>query len=254
MINNLSIFIIAKNEADRIANTINAIKDLSDDIIVIDSGSIDDTVTIAESLGAKVIFNEWPGYGKQKQFGEDNCKNDWLLNLDADEVVTPDLKQEIIDLFKSEPEPAAYSFPIAEVFPFEDTPHKWAYALKPVRLYHKSIGRYNPSIVHDRVDLERGTKITALKGFVAHYSVRSIGDQIIKLNNYADAQAIDMHNRGKNYSVLRLVFEFPVNFLKAYIGRRHFLRGVYGFMSAMNYAFYRYLRMAKHWESKLNKN
>lgn len=251
MINNLSIFIIAKNEADRIANTINAIKDLSDDIIVIDSGSIDDTVNIAESLGAKVIYNEWPGYGKQKQFGEDNCKNDWLLNLDADEVVTQELKQEIIDLFKSEPVPTAYCFPIAEVFPFEDMPHKWAYALKPVRLYHKSIGRYNPSIVHDRVDLKKDTKITALKGFVAHYSVRSIGDQIIKLNIYADAQAIDMQNRGKNYSIFRLVFEFPVNFLKAYIGRRHFLRGVYGFMSAMNYAFYRYLRMAKHWESKI---
>ena len=87
-----------------------------------------------------------------------------------------------------------------------------------------------------------------------HYSVRSLGDQLAKLNAYSDAQADDLDKRGETLSVWRLVVEFPANFIKAYIGRRHALRGVYGFMTAMNYAFYRYLRAAKHWERRLKRS
>lgn len=249
---NFSIFIIAKNEGDRIGKTISAISGLSDDILVVDSGSSDDTVSVAKAYGARVIHNDWPGYGEQKRFAEDNCRHEWLLNLDADEVVTDELKQEIIAAFANPNlKPQAFSVPIAEVFPFETSAHKYAYVLQPVRIYHKAIGRYNPSIVHDRVDLHQGTDVGQLRGRVLHYSVRSLGEQLIKLNNYADNQAIDMELRGKKYSVFRLLFEFPLAFFKAYIGRRHFLRGTYGFMSAMNYGFYRYLRLAKHWEKRL---
>ncbi|WP_240006787.1 glycosyltransferase family 2 protein [Pseudaquidulcibacter saccharophilus] len=249
----LSIFIIAKNEGDRIGKTLAAIKGLGDEIIVIDSGSSDDTVAVSESYGAKVIFNEWCGYGEQKRFGEDVCKNDWLLNLDADEVITTELYDEIKSLFaNNEPAPQGFAFPIVETFPFETIPHKFAYALSPVRLYNKKIGRYNPSPVHDRVDLVDGAQVTHLKGRVCHYSVRSLGEQIIKLNSYADAQALDLIKRGKKISPIRIVFEFPMTFLKAYIGRRHFLRGVYGFLSAMNFAYYRHLRIAKYFELKLS--
>jgi glycosyltransferase involved in cell wall biosynthesis len=249
----LSIFIIAKNEGDRIGKTLEAIKGLGDEIIVIDSGSDDDTINVAQSYGAKVIFHEWCGYGEQKRFGEDMCQNDWLLNLDADEVITRELYDEIAALFKNgEPTPQGYSFPIVETFPFEALPHKYAYALSPVRLYNKKIGRYNPSPVHDRVDLGAGTIVTHLKGRVCHYSVRSLGEQIVKLNSYADAQALDLIKRGKKISPIRVIFEFPLTFLKAYIGRRHFLRGVYGFLSAMNFAYYRHLRIAKYFEIKLS--
>jgi glycosyltransferase involved in cell wall biosynthesis len=251
-IKNLSIFIIAKNEGDRIGNALKAIEGLSDDVLVVDSGSIDNTIEIARSFGARVIHNDWPGYGEQKRFAEDNCRNDWLLNLDADEVVSPELRAEILHIFeKNDLQPQAFAIPIAEVFPFETKAHKFAYVLKPVRIYHRSIGRYNPSIVHDRVDLKDGTMVSGLKGIVLHYSVRSLGEQLIKLNSYADSQASDMEMRGKKYSILRLLLEFLFAFLKAYLGRKHFLRGVYGFMSAMNYAFYRYLRLAKHWERRL---
>lgn len=250
----LSIFIIAKNEADRIGATIRAVRDLSDDIVVIDSGSSDDTPGVAESLGARVVFNAWPGYGLQKQFGEDQCRHDWMLNLDADEVVTPALHGAIKDLFAAgEPQPAGYRCRIVETFPGETEPHPWAYALKPVRLYHRSIGRYSPSPVHDRVDVAPGARIMTLAGDIAHYSVRSLGDQLLKLNAYADSQADDMVVRGEHVTRLRMVFEFPGNFIKAYIGRRHFVRGTYGFMTAMNYAFYRYLRAAKYWERRLDR-
>ncbi len=250
----LSIFIIARDEADRIGRTIEAVRGLSDDIVLVDSGSTDGTQGIAERLGARVVFNPWPGYGQQKRFAEEQCRHDWLLNIDADEVVPPDLAAEIASLFAG-PGPAAdaYQIRIAEIFPGEPAPHRFAYALAPVRLYRKDKGRYSPSPVHDRVDLAPGARVARLKGTVHHYSVRSLGEQMSKLNSYSDAQADDLDRRGQTLSVFRLAVEFPANFIKAYIGRRHALRGVYGFMTAMNYAFYRYLRVAKHWERRLQR-
>lgn len=251
----LSIFIIARDEADRIGRTITAVRELSDDIIVIDSGSTDGTQRIAEQCGARVISNAWPGYGQQKRFAEEQCRHDWVLNLDADEVVPRNLAVEIAGLFvHGEPPADAYKIRIAEIFPGERAPHRFAYALSPVRLYRKSKGRYSSSPVHDRVDLHPGARVARLKGTVHHFSVRSLGEQMDKLNAYSDAQADDLDKRGETLSVFRLVAEFPANFIKAYIGRRHALRGVYGFMTAMNYAFYRYLRVAKHWERRLRRH
>ena len=247
----LSVFIIAKNEADRIGDTIRALRDLADEIVVVDSGSSDGTQALAEALGARVIFNPWPGYGPQKRFAEDQCRHDWLLNVDADEVVSSELKEEIGALFASGgPARDAYRLGISEIFPGEGKPHPWAYTLRPVRLYRKDRGRYAASLVHDRVELTPGARVGRLRGLIHHYSVRSLGDQIDKLNSYSDQQAEDLAIRGVSIPTWRVFVEFPANFLKAYVGRRHFVRGVYGFLTAMNYAISRHLRIAKHVERR----
>jgi len=247
----LSVFIIAKNEADRIGTTIRAVRDLTDDLVVIDSGSTDGTQAIAEELGARVIFNPWPGYGQQKRFGEDQCRHVWLLNLDADEELSPALREEIRALFaQGEPPCQAYSIRIAETYPGEAAPHPLAYRLAPVRLYRRDAGRYSSSLVHDRVELKPETKVGKLKGLVHHRSIRSLGDQIAKLNFYTDQLALDLEVRGVSIPTWRVYFEFPAAFIKAYFGRLHFLRGTYGFLIAMNYAIWRHLRLAKHYEKK----
>lgn len=251
----LSIFIIARNEADRIGGVLRAVRPLSDDIIVVDSGSADGTQEVAAREGASVIHHDWPGYGPQKRFAEEQCRHNWVLNLDADEIVPADLAAEIAALFAAgEPAADGYEIRIAEMFPGEPAPHRFAYVLAPVRLYRLDRGRYVDSTVHDRVAMSQGARIARLSGTVHHISVRSLGDQIAKLNAYSDAQADDLDTRGETISLIRMVLEFPANFLKAYIGRRHALRGVYGFMTAMNYAFYRYLRAAKHWERRLKRS
>ena len=250
----LSVFIIAKNEADRLGRTLESVRHLSDDIIVVDSGSTDGTQALAESLGARVIFNPWPGYGLQKQFGEDQCRHDWMLNIDADEVVTEELATAITHALSSpDVAPSAFETQIVEMFPGEPRPHPWAFRLNPVRLYHRKVGRYSPSPVHDRVDLVAGTKVQRLAGIIEHRSIRSLGHELIKLNAYADMQADDLDRKGRKIAGLRLILEFPLAFLKAYVARRHFVRGLYGFMTAMNYAFYRYLRLAKYWERRLGR-
>ncbi|WP_449410278.1 glycosyltransferase family 2 protein [Methylobacterium komagatae] len=247
----LSVFIIARNEADRIGATIRAVRDLTDDLIVVDSGSTDGTQALAESLGARVIHNEWPGYGQQKRFAEEQCRHTWLLNLDADEVVPPTLAAEIQALFaKGEPPHPAWRIGIAEIFPGEAKPHPFAYTLHPVRLYRKDRGRYSPSPVHDRVDLDAGATAGRLRAKIHHFSVRSLGDQLDKLNRYSDQQADDLEARGVVIPTWRVFVELPGNFLKAYLGRRHFARGTYGFLTAMNYAMSRHLRIAKHYERR----
>jgi hypothetical protein len=206
---------------------------------------------VARALGARVIFNSWPGYGPQKRFAEDQCRHTWLLNLDADEVVTPALNREIRELFeRHEPPRDAYKLGIAEIFPGEERPHRWAYTLWPVRLYRKDRGRYSSSLVHDRVQLSAHATVGRLEGLIHHYSVRSLGAQIDKLNRYSDQQAHDLAVRGQSIPTWRVFLEFTGAFLKAYVGRRHFVRGVYGFLTAMNYAISRHLRVAKHYERR----
>jgi glycosyltransferase involved in cell wall biosynthesis len=247
----LSVFIIAQNESDRIGETIRAVRHLTDDLVLIDSGSTDGTQAVAAELGARVIYHPWPGYGPQKRYAEEQCRHTWLLNIDADEVLPPELASEIEALFADGgPSLDAYKVRIAEIFPGEGAPHPLAYALAPVRLYRRDRGRYSSSLVHDRVDLSPGARVGSLKGIIHHKSVRSLGDQIDKLNRYSDQQAVDLEIRGISIPTWRVFVEFPAAFLKAYVGRRHFVRGTYGFLTAMNYAIARHLRLAKHYERK----
>ncbi len=242
----LSVTIIAKNEADRIGPVIAAVRDLADDIIVVDSGSDDGTQAVAAAAGARVIDNAWPGYGPQKRFAEDQAKGPWLFNIDADEWVPPELAEEIRQLFaRGEPPFRAYRVLIAEQFPGEAEPHRFAYALDPVRLYRKDAGRYSPSTVHDRVDLNPGVTAGRLRTRIHHRSVRSLSDQLSKLNAYSDMQVEELASRNREIAEWRILTELPLSFIKGYVGRRHFVRGFYGVATAMNFAISRHLRVAK---------
>lgn len=243
----LSAIIIAKNEADRLPRTLAALQGVVGEVIVVDSGSSDATRDIAEKMGARVFINTpWPGYGRQKRFAEDQASYSWLINVDADEVMSAALADELRALFAAgEPHFDAYEIGMPEIFPGEREPHPFTFVMRRIRLYHKDKGRFDESTVHDDVRMLPGAKIGRLKSPLLHYSIRSLGHELDKLNRYSDAQVEDLIKRGKTIPTWRLFVEFPANFLKAYIGRRHAVRGVYGFMTAMNYAFYRYMRVAK---------
>jgi glycosyltransferase involved in cell wall biosynthesis len=245
----LSCFIIALNEADRIARTIRAVKDWVDEVVVIDSGSTDGTQRTAEDEGARVIFHAWPGFGPQKRFGETQCRNEWLLNLDADEVVSPALAAEIQALFQGgEPALAVYALPINDVYPGQTKPRLWANDYVQPRLYDRRRVRFKDSPIHDSLDIQ-GMKVGTLKADVHHFSARSFDDQLAKAvlrgRIFAD------HAKAKSAWLLkvRLVFEFPMAFLKYYFLRRHFMGGFAGFRSATIGAMSRYVRVARMLES-----
>jgi glycosyltransferase involved in cell wall biosynthesis len=245
----LSAFVIARDEADRIGPAIASVRDLAAEVIVLDSGSTDATVAVAEAEGARTAFRAWEGYGPQKRAAEDLCAHDWVLNLDADERVTPALAAEIRALFASGriAEADFWRVRILDTFPHEDRPAPWAYGYNQIRLYRRSVGRFSDSTVHDTVRPPDGAKIRRLTAPMEHRSFRDLAFMVAKLNRYSDMQAADA--AGRRISTLRLVAEFPVSFLKGYVLRRYALYGAFGFTLAMTFAFLRFLRLAKMRES-----
>lgn len=241
----ISVFIIAKNEADRIPVVIRSVRDWADEVIVIDSGSEDATVAVSEALGARVVFNPWRGYGPQKVFGEGLCRNEWLLNIDADEEISGELATEISDLFsRGEPSCSAYTLPILPLYPFQDCGHPWTAFHHPVRLYRRDKAGFKDALVHDSVIVREG-KVGHLKGMVVHRSFRSLAHHVDKVNGYSSAQAQDMVAKGRDPSLLALLLTPAFAFFKQYVLRREFVNGVDGIVVSHMYAFQRFIRLAK---------
>jgi glycosyltransferase involved in cell wall biosynthesis len=251
----ISVFIIAFNEADRIARAIESVRAWADEVVVVDSLSTDETSKIADSLGTKVFFNKWPGYGLQKRYAEDQCSNKWLLNLDADEEITPELAAEIEALFASgEPSMSGYVLQIRDLLPGEEKLAHGAHTNFVLRLYNREKGRFSDSPVHDAVQIEQGG-VAMLEQPVLHRSFRDLAHAIDKMNSYTSAQAKNLMGQnlmggGMTLPLLRLLTEFPIAFFKDYVLRFYFLRGRRGFVYAVTYAYTRFVRIAKYLELK----
>ncbi len=246
----ISVFIITKNEEDRIALAINSVKSFADEILVIDSGSEDKTIEIARDLGARIIFKQWQGYGPQKVFGQSQCKNNWILNIDADERLSEELVDEITDIFLDnlQNEHLGYKIKIVNQFFNEDKPKRFAYYYNQFRLYHREFAGFNSSSIHDSVELiDKSNKdqVTQLKNIIAHQSFRSYRHWIEKINHYSGMQALDALGSGKNVSVLKLLLTPILAFLKGYFIRRYFIYGFNGIIYSYIFAFGRTIKMAK---------
>lgn len=244
----ISAFIIAQNEVDRIGDAIRSVRDWVDEVIVVDGGSTDDTTRLCESLGAMVVSNPWPGYGKQKRFAEDLCRNTWIFNLDADERVTKPLAEEIHHLFaQGFPDQQGYRVDIVDVYPFEQVPRMFPPKHNQIRLYDKTAGRFHDGIIHDAVEID-SSRVAALRQVMYHYSFRSLSHYIQKIDYFTDYQAADLEKRGRKLNLVRLFFEFPACFFKAYFLKKYFFHGVAGLINSINYAYFRFVRLAKYYE------
>ncbi|MFV0443318.1 MAG: glycosyltransferase family 2 protein [Planctomycetaceae bacterium] len=249
----VSAFIIAKDEGTRIGATIDSLRGLVAEIIVVEWGSSDDTVAVARRHGAQVIHHPWRGYGPQKRFAETCCQQRWLLNLDADEALSPELAEEIRLLFSDDrPDLDAYQLVIRAVCPHEDRPQRWAYANTPVRMYDRECGQFADSLVHDSVLLRTGSRVGRLKHDVYHRGMLSLDQLVAKINGYTSLQAEDfLARKAEEVSFWRLATVVPAAFFKSYILRRHFVWGRYGLVISMSYAFARLLRLGKIHEQRL---
>lgn len=247
----LSVFIITRNEAKRIEATMESVRDWVAEIVVVDSGSQDNTVQLAENLGARVFFNEWPGFGGQKRFAEDQCSRPWLLNLDADEVVPADLRDEITQAIEgSTNTPAAYRMKIHNVYPGASKPRPFANDYNVVRLYHRKAGRYRDHQVYDRVVLQEGIQPKQLNAPLFHFPLLDLDQLIDKIKRQAHNGVDKLATKPAAILKLRLYFGFPLNFLRNYIARGHILGGWKGFVFALNTAYTRTLRIAMALERK----
>jgi len=244
-----SVYIVTLNCGAWLKDTLNSVRDFSE-VIILDSGSTDDTYTIAQSFpNVRISHQDWQGYAAQKSLALAQCKNDWVLNLDGDEVLSPELKNEIEQTIQANQLDALIT-PINDVFlGVPNSKHTKKHA--KVRFFRKSKGQYDlENKVHENVIVD-GQSVRA-EGDIYHYGESSIFVKVEKNNQYSNLKAAEKFQKGKKPSLLKLSLVMPVTFLKSYFIRRSFLNGWRGFVNSMINAFYAFLKEAKLFEQYQN--
>ena len=250
---NISAYIVTLNEEQRLGRTLAAIKQVADEIFVIDSGSTDKTREIAESYGAKFVFHEWKNISAQKHYGQELCHNNWVISLDADEVLSDELIAEIKEKMQN-PQADAYKLKIYDMLPGDTKPRMFAKTYNQIRLYNRKKANMPDDLTNDRVILNAGAKEEQLVGKVHHYSYISLTQTWFKLNMYTDELVKTAIEQKRYYTHIRLYTEFPRQFLIYYFKKRYCLYGTCGFWMATTYAYFRFLKIAKWFEWRaLNK-
>lgn len=253
----LSVIIITKNESKNIADCLQSV-DFADEIIVLDSGSDDDTCAIARTHHAKVYENkEWPGFGPQKNMALGYATGDWVLSIDADERVTPELKQAILDVLKQQANGALVSdgYRIARLSMFcgRWIRHSGWWPDYVVRLFKRESGKFTDVAVHEQVVIQGATG-TINKGHFLHYPYENLEALINKLNSYSTAAAKLAVARGKRTTVLGIFGHAFWTFIRIYILRKGFLDGWQGLVlagMASSGSFFRYAKI--YWLRKQSK-
>ncbi|WP_310621314.1 glycosyltransferase family 2 protein [Flexibacterium corallicola] len=242
----ISVLLRTYNEADRLGRTLESIVGLGSEIIVIDSGSTDNTVEIAESYGARVIYNPWEGFGPQRSFGEKQCANNWVFYIDADEVVSPALKKEILELFnEGEPPFKCYNVLNTMVLPGDKKPRPLADYRKVPRFYDLRHARIQLQPSYDRMELDKGYEMGTLNGRQHHFSFRDWGHTLAKMNYTSELAANTQKEKPVWLLYLRLVTEYPLEMLKYLFVRRFIFGGWKGFAFASTQSFSRFIRILK---------
>jgi len=246
----ISAVIIAGNEESKIADAILSVE-WADEVLVIDSESVDRTVEIATSLGARVVSRPWPGFSAQKQFGVDSAKFDWIFSLDADERVSPELADEIKNIRDNASGPAFSGFriPRSSFYMGRQIRHSGWYPDWQLRLFDRRKGRWNDLIVHESVRLNDGESVGRLGSDIIHFTIddasehhRMIGER------YAPLAAQQMFERGRRTSLLRLATAGSVAFLTSFIVKGGFLDGLPGYCIARFAGHHAFLKHLLLWE------
>jgi len=223
-------------------------------VVVVDSESSDDTVSVALAEGARVMTQPWLGFGGQKRFAEDQCRNNWVFNLDADEVVVPELAREMVALFANgDPKLVAYGMPLQMVYPGSEKPRPLARDNWYIRLYDRRFVRFRNSNVHDAVVTE-GYSVGRLNAPIHHFSMRSFADMKRKLDERMWLQVENTDPQIFGTVGPRLLSEFPMNFFKYYLVRRHFTGGFTGLRYALIQARFRFLKIYRIWRTGNDKS
>jgi glycosyltransferase involved in cell wall biosynthesis len=215
----------------------------ADEIVVVDSGSIDETLAIARRYGARVVEKEWLGFGRQKQFAVDSASNDWVLCLDADETISDTLRGSILAELAA-PRALAYEMPRCNRFLGRWLRHGEGYPDWSLRLFHRHHARWSEDSVHEKVVTHEAT--ARLKGDLLHDSAESMDKYLEKQNRYTTLQAAQMHASGKTVGLAYFLVPALLRFFKFYFFRLGFLDGTPGFihicLGCMN-SMYKYAKL-----------
>jgi glycosyltransferase involved in cell wall biosynthesis len=242
----LSVSIISFNEEENIAKCLESIRDIADEIIVVDSHSQDRTRDIAREFGAKVYEEDWKGHVAQKNSALEKCSNPWVLALDCDEVVSQELKNSIIEaITKSDYD--GYEINRITYYSGRWIKHAW-YPDWNLRLVKREKAKWIGTDPHDRLIVEG--KIKRLSGDLYHYSYKNITDHFRRVVTYAVISADAYMKEGRNAGLKELFFNPVYGFFKHYVLKLGFLDGIQGLIISMSNFFYTFLKYALIWEKK----
>lgn len=241
----VSVALISLNEADNIGGTLNAVKDWADEIIVVDSGSKDDTVNIARGFGARVFTEDWKGFADQKNSALEKCNNDWMLFLDCDEIPDDVLIQSIKQVIERG-NLGAYFVNRRTNYFGKILTRSWQ-PDRVLRLVHKNV---KPVFTGGKVHEKLETKSTngALDGYLIHYSYKDLNDHLQKTIKYARLGAEKYYNSGKKFTIRNLILNPAFAFVKMYFVSLGFTEGVRGFLAAVSSFLGTFLKYAFLWE------
>jgi glycosyltransferase involved in cell wall biosynthesis len=230
-----SAVIITKNEADNIARCIQSLLPVTEEILIIDSGSADNTIDIAKGLGAKVIETKWLGYSETKNLGNKAAENDWIISIDADEVVSESLQQSIKNL--SPQNNTVYTLNRMTNYCGKWIRHSGWFPDKKVRIFNKKEIYWQGDFVHETLHIPSHYSNFELTGILEHYSYKSLDDHWERLNKYAELSAREMHNKGKKANFIKLYLAPAFRFFRTLVLKKGILDGKEGWIISSRNAY-----------------
>ncbi len=251
----ITVTLITLNEEKNLARALKSVV-WADEKLVIDSGSTDRTVEIAREHGAQVIQNPWPGYGQQKNFAQDHAANEWILNLDADEEVSPELQREIIGILESldshQRSISGFEIPRRTWFLGRWILHGGWYPNHLIRLADRRRGRWTEPQVHEawKPSESRDAFVGRLTCPLLHYTFASIREQVLTNLRFSNLGFQELQRRGKRASLGKLVWKPIGKFLETYLLKRGFLDGLPGLIISVNAAHSMFLKYAYFFEAE----
>jgi glycosyltransferase involved in cell wall biosynthesis len=246
----LCVTIITYNEEKDLPKTLESIKDIASEIVIVDSHSTDKTVEIAKSYGAKVYIEDWKGFGKQKNSAIEKCTQPWIFSLDADEIVSPELKKSIIEAIKN-PKYDCYEVNRRNFYLGKFIEHVW-YPEWRLRLFKNGKGKFEGDI-HETLKC-KGTK-GRLEGFLYHYPYKDLEEHYTKSIKYAKLSAETEFKKGKRFKIYQLFLNPFWAFFKMYFLKKGFLDGIRGLSIAKSNSYAKFLKYLFLWElEEKNKN
>ena len=239
-----SVVIITKNEEKNIRRCLESVKDLTDDIVVVDSQSVDKTEQICNSYDVRFLQREFDGYGNQKNWGNNEAKYDYILSIDADEELSDQLRNSIQN--RSLPsDNQAFIVKRKSNYCGKWINHSGWYPDKKIRLWNKNFGRWNLDLVHEKLVLDEGVKSILLDGDLLHYPFRNVEEHLLQIDLFTSLRARSDFMKGKKAAWLKKIFFPPIRFLKLYFFKLGFLDGKNGWIICWNSAYASYLRYSK---------
>jgi glycosyltransferase involved in cell wall biosynthesis len=242
----LTVTVITRNEAANIEGALESVK-WADEIVVVDSRSSDNTVEIARRHASRIEVHDWKGYSAQRNYAAAIASHDWILALDADERVPPELAQEIQAIMRSGPAAGGYRMPRISYYLGRWIRGTDWYPDYQLRLYNRRAGQFNGKRVHESVELAHGRAGT-LRHNLQHYPYRDISDHVISIDHYTTLAAEEWFANGRRTNALDVMLHPPAAFLRNYVVRGGFRDGIPGFLVSVLNSYYVFLKILKLWE------